>query len=76
MLLFAAMLIGTPPALPAQPVIANPASTYCLKIGGRLEFVSTADGQMGICILPDGERIEEWTLFRRDMERQKAKDTN
>lgn len=76
MLLFAAMLIGPLPMLPAQPVIANPASTYCLKIGGRLEFVSTAEGQMGFCILPNGERIEEWTLFRRDMERQKANDKN
>ena len=46
------------------PVIANPASEYCIAIGGRLEIVTTATGQIGICILPDGRRIEEWALYR------------
>ena len=52
-----------------QPVIANPASVYCVKQGGRLEIVNTKKGQIGICVLPDGRRIEEWKLYRRAMGR-------
>lgn len=49
--------IGTP----------NPASAYCIKLGGRLEILKNADGgQYGMCHLPDGSSVEEWELFRRD----------
>ncbi len=43
----------------------NPASAYCLSQGGALEIVDEADGQVGYCTLPGGERVEEWELFRR-----------
>ncbi|CAM3941666.1 DUF333 domain-containing protein [Bordetella tumulicola] len=46
--------------------MANPASVYCGKVGGQLEIQQTPSGEIGICVLPSGERIEEWTLFRRD----------
>ncbi|NHN91843.1 putative hemolysin [Acetobacter sicerae] len=46
--------------------MANPASVYCQKIGGRLEMQQGADGVRGICHLPDGASMEEWALFRRD----------
>jgi putative hemolysin len=46
--------------------IANPASEYCLKQGGRLEIIKEAAGEKGMCHLPDGTVIEEWALFRRD----------
>ncbi|HGN2348801.1 TPA: DUF333 domain-containing protein [Proteus mirabilis] len=46
--------------------MANPASVYCGEIGGKLEIVNTDKGQVGYCTLPSGERIEEWTLYRRD----------
>ncbi|HMN71269.1 MAG TPA: DUF333 domain-containing protein [Rhodoblastus sp.] len=52
------------PALPVQRVIANPASVYCVSRGGRVEIVNTKKGQIGICVLPDGRRIEEWKFFR------------
>jgi len=45
----------------------NPASAHCIKIGGRLEIRNDADGAVGICHLPDGTKMEEWALFRRDM---------
>ena len=49
--------IGTP----------NPASVWCMEKGGRLEIVKDKDGnESGLCILPSGERVDEWTLFRRD----------
>lgn len=45
--------------------IANPASVFCGKMGGRLEIVKDASGgSIGLCYLPNGQIIEEWTLFR------------
>ncbi|MBO9353505.1 DUF333 domain-containing protein [Bordetella petrii] len=50
-----------------QPVgMANPASVYCKEIGGSLQIENTSAGQVGICVLPTGERIEEWELYRRE----------
>lgn len=46
--------------------MANPASVYCQKKGGKLVLENTEQGQIGLCHLPDGTQIEEWTLFRRD----------
>lgn len=46
--------------------LANPASVYCEKIGGKSEITDTPEGQVGICTLPSGEKIEEWALYRRD----------
>ncbi|WP_342353247.1 DUF333 domain-containing protein [Providencia rustigianii] len=46
--------------------MANPASVYCAKLGGKLDIVNTNDGQVGYCTLPSGEKIEEWSLYRRD----------
>ena len=45
----------------------NPASVWCIEKGGRLEIVKDKDGnESGVCVLPSGERVDEWTLFRRD----------
>ena len=52
------------PALPLHRIIANPASVYCVQQGGKLEIVETKKGQIGICVLPNGRRIEEWKFFR------------
>jgi putative hemolysin len=47
------------------PGLANPASTFCVETGGRSEIVQTVDGeQLGICILPGGQIVEEWAYFR------------
>lgn len=47
--------------------IANPASTYCVSKGGKVEIRKDKDGnETGICHLPDGTQVEEWELFRRD----------
>lgn len=47
--------------------MANPASQYCEKKGGKVLMEKDREGnQRGICHLPDGERIDEWVLFRRD----------
>ncbi|HHR5846195.1 TPA: putative hemolysin [Providencia alcalifaciens] len=51
---------------PAQVGMANPASVYCAQLGGKLDIVNTNDGQVGYCTLSSGEKIEEWSLYRRD----------
>lgn len=50
----------------ASTSVANPASDYCVKKGGKLEFVKEESGEKGICHLPEGTVIEEWELFRKD----------
>jgi putative hemolysin len=65
----AALLAGcqqTPTTQPASVGIANPASTYCISLGGKLTIKKTPEGETGFCQLPDGTVIEEWALFRRD----------
>jgi len=45
--------------------LANPASLFCAESGGRSEILQTASGaQIGICILPGGEIVDEWAYFR------------
>lgn len=45
----------------------NPASVWCIEKGGRLEIVKDKTGsESGVCVLPSGERVDEWELFRRD----------
>ncbi|WP_299489740.1 DUF333 domain-containing protein [uncultured Shewanella sp.] len=44
----------------------NPASQYCVSLGGTLEIKTEEAGQVGYCTLPSGEVIEEWALFKRD----------
>lgn len=52
---------------PAAIGIPNPASQYCVSKGGKVEIKKDAAGhQTGVCHLPDGTRIDEWELFRRD----------
>ena len=54
-------------ALVPRPVsaLANPASLFCAESGGRSEILQTASGaEIGICILPCGEIVDEWAYFR------------
>lgn len=48
----------------AIPVLANPASVYCVTQGGRLAIVQGPNGQRGLCVLPNGRRVDEWRFFR------------
>lgn len=60
-------------AAPAKDAVAmaNPASTYCASIKGRSVIAKLQDGSsIGLCYLPDGKVIEEWTLFRMNEEKQ------
>ena len=45
---------------PARAQLANPASTYCESLGGRVEIRKTASGaEYGMCHLPDGSVVGE-----------------
>ena len=43
----------------------NPASTYCTEVMGyEYEIVTEVDGgQVGNCILPDGQKCDQWDFY-------------
>ena len=51
------------PVAPPMVSIANPASVACAYRGGRSETVPGPQGEIGVCVLPNGP-CEEWALFR------------
>ncbi len=54
-------------AAPAPVQMANPASTNCLKQGGKIEIQTRGDGsQYGLCYFEDNRACEEWALMRGD----------
>ena len=45
--------------------MANPASGFCVKQGGKLEMKKDKDScEYALCHLPDGSAVEEWAYFR------------
>lgn len=67
LLLVTALLDGCAQSGTPAPIgMPNPASTYCIQLGGQLDIKSAPQGQYGVCTLPSGAQIEEWTLYRRD----------
>lgn len=52
------------PPLDTDVEIANPAAVFCIEQGGRIEIVEGEGGQQGICVLPDGTRVDEWEYYR------------
>ena len=46
--------------------VANPASEFCVKQGGKSEIKKDKDGnEYGVCHLPGGKVVEEWEYFRQ-----------
>jgi len=45
--------------------LANPASVFCVHSGGKSEIRNGPRGQYGVCLLPDGQVVEEWAYFRK-----------
>ncbi len=70
--LFLALSMMAPTSGWASPGLANPAATYCIAQGGLYGIRDGADGQFGICKLPDGTDIDAWTYFRRNHKDQTA----
>jgi putative hemolysin len=46
--------------------LANPASVFCARSGGKSEIRNGPHGQYGVCRLPDGRVVEEWTYYRQN----------
>lgn len=47
--------------------MSNPASEYCIKVGGTLETKTLGDGgEYSICDFEDNRSCEEWALYRKD----------
>ncbi|TRZ79478.1 DUF333 domain-containing protein [bacterium] len=51
-----------------QIELANPASVYCEKQGGKLEIHDMDKGQVGICVFENSE-CEEWAYYRGECEK-------
>jgi putative hemolysin len=47
--------------------LPNPASVYCVQQGGRIEIIREPQGERGLCVLPDGRRIDEWEFYRQSL---------
>ena len=48
--------------------IANPASVYCVQVGGNLSIKKDAQGnEYGVCNFPNGTSYDEWALFRGEI---------
>ena len=45
--------------------LANPASVFCVKSGGKSEIRTGPNGQYGVCRLPNGRVVDEWSYYRR-----------
>jgi len=45
--------------------LANPASVFCVQSGGRSEIRQGPKGEYGVCILPNGRAVDEWSYYRR-----------
>jgi putative hemolysin len=62
----AAFLAITLAAFPQMAwALANPASVFCVKSGGKSEIREGPNGEYGVCRLPDGRVVEEWTYYRK-----------
>lgn len=59
--IFVAILLLAPQSAWA---LANPASVFCAKSGGKTEIRKGPRGQYGVCRLPDGRVVDEWAYFR------------
>lgn len=59
--IFVAILLVAPQSAWA---LANPASVFCAKSGGKTEIRKGPRGQYGVCRLPDGRVVDEWSYFR------------
>lgn len=55
------------PKKPTRKLIglANPAAVYCEQINGQLIPMHNSEGEYSNCLLPNGQIIEEWTLYRK-----------
>ncbi|WP_087025806.1 DUF333 domain-containing protein [Thaumasiovibrio subtropicus] len=47
----------------SQTTLTNTASMYCVEKEGQLETVTEANKRVTYCLLPDGDKQEQWALY-------------
>ncbi len=65
-LVLPSILLGGLPEDESLPVLAapNPAAVYCSELGYPYEVIATERGEVGVCVLPNGDRVDAWDFFR------------
>jgi putative hemolysin len=60
-------MVATAAAMPPKQVwaLANPASVFCAQSGGKSEIRNGPRGQYGVCRLPNGRVVDEWSYYRK-----------
>lgn len=43
--------------------LSNPSAVYCKELGYGYEIKNTKEGQIGVCIFPDGSSAEDWEFY-------------
>lgn len=54
---------GPDPLLGLQ--MPNPASVYCIERGGTIDIKESSQGNVTMCVLSDGTRVDEWEFYRK-----------
>jgi putative hemolysin len=49
---------------PTEFSMPNPAAFYVTELGYEYEIVWTEEGERGVCVLPDGRRVDAWEFYR------------
>lgn len=44
--------------------LANPAAVYCVEQGGERDTLRENGVNVTYCVLPSGERVDEWSYYR------------
>ena len=48
-----------------SPQLANPASVYCIKNGGKhITRKDDKSNEIGICVFPNGKECNEWEFYK------------
>ena len=68
---FVVLFLLTAALLDVAWALPNPASAFCIKSGGKLEIRTGPTGEYGVCRLPDGREIEEWTYYRENASKRR-----
>jgi putative hemolysin len=60
------IIIAGAPALASEHLMSvpNPAAAYCEGLGYEYEIADGPGGQHGVCVLPDGRRVDAWDFYR------------
>ena len=44
--------------------MSNPAATFCVQNGGRIDIRKETSGEAGYCVFSDGSECDEWSFMR------------